>query len=86
MKGIIGKKVGMTQVFDEQGNASPVTLIEAGPCYITQKKTKEQDGYTAVQLGFGEVAEKRVNKPLAGHLNAVHMQIAAVISDQSSNL
>ncbi|HEY84225.1 MAG TPA: 50S ribosomal protein L3 [Chloroflexi bacterium] len=68
MKGILGKKVGMTQIFNEEGNVIPVTLIEAGPCYITQKKTQEQDGYSAVQLGFGEVSEKRVTRPRAGHL------------------
>ncbi len=68
MKGILGKKVGMTQIFNEEGNVIPVTLIEAGPCYITQKKTPEKDGYSAVQLGFEEVSEKRVTKPQAGHL------------------
>lgn len=67
MKGILGKKVGMTQVFDEGGNVIPVTLVEAGPCYVTQKKTKDVDGYTAVQLGFEVVAEKRLNKPETGH-------------------
>jgi len=68
MKGILGKKVGMTQVFSEEGHVVPVTLIEAGPCYVTQKKDKEHDGYTAVQLGFSEISEKRAKKPLAGHL------------------
>lgn len=57
----------MTQVFDEHGNVIPVTLVEAGPCYVTQKKTKDVDGYTAVQLGFEEMVEKRMNKPEAGH-------------------
>lgn len=68
MKGILGKKVGMTQMFDEKGTVIPVTLIEAGPCYVTQKKTVEIDGYTAVQLGFEEAREKNVTKPQAGHL------------------
>ncbi len=68
MKSILGRKVGMTQIFDENGVVIPVTLIEAGPCYITQKKTVEHDGYNAVQLGFGEVREKSLNKPGAGHL------------------
>jgi large subunit ribosomal protein L3 len=68
MKGILGKKVGMTQIFDEIGNVVPVTLIEAGPCHVIQKKTEEKDGYSAVQLGFGEVSERRVNKPKTGHL------------------
>lgn len=68
MKGILGKKVGMTQIFDENGVVVPVTLIEVGPCYVTQKKTTENDGYNAIQLGFGEIAEQRLNKPMAGHL------------------
>ena len=66
-KGIIGKKIGMTQIFDEVGNAIPVTVIEAGPCAVTQIKTKETDGYEAIQLGFQDVAAKHVNKPAAGH-------------------
>jgi len=68
MKSILGKKVGMTQILDEKGLAVPVTLIEAGPCYITQKKTVDKDGYSAIQLGFGEIGEKRLKKPQAGHL------------------
>jgi large subunit ribosomal protein L3 len=68
MKGILGKKVGMTQVFDDQGNVTPVTVIEAGPCYVTQVKTVESDGYDAVQLGFGLVKEKKLKRPEAGHL------------------
>jgi large subunit ribosomal protein L3 len=68
MKGILGKKVGMTQILDEKGLIVPVTLIEAGPCYITQKKTIENDGYTAVQLGYGEIHPKSLKKPAAGHL------------------
>ena len=66
-KGIIGKKLGMTQIFDEKGNVIPVTVIEAGPCPVTQKKTVETDGYSAVQLGFADVSEKHVNKALKGH-------------------
>ena len=66
-KGIIGKKIGMTQIFDEKGNVIPVTVIEAGPCVVAQVKTEETDGYKAVQLGFGEVKEKHINKPEAGH-------------------
>ena len=66
-KGIIGRKVGMTQVFDEVGNVIPVTLIEAGPCVVAQKKTAEHDGYDAVQLGFMEVKEKHLTKPEIGH-------------------
>ena len=68
-KGIIGKKVGMTQIFDEKGNAVAVTVIEAGPCVVVQKKTEENDGYTAVQLGFGDTAAHKVNKPMKGHFD-----------------
>jgi large subunit ribosomal protein L3 len=68
MKGILGKKVGMTQIFDEDGTVIPVTLIEAGPCYVTQRKSKESDGYNAIQLGFEEISEERLNKPMAGHV------------------
>lgn len=68
MKGILGKKVGMTQIVDEKGLIIPVTILEAGPCYVTQKKTTEKDGYNAIQLGFGELRQKSLNKPKAGHL------------------
>ena len=68
MKGILGKKIGMTQIFDENGTVVPITIIEAGPCYITQKKTVETDGYNAIQLGFGDVSESKLTKPMAGHL------------------
>lgn len=67
-KAIIGKKVGMTQIFDESGKVIPVTVIEAGPCVVTQKKTTEKDGYNAVQLGFEDVKESKLSKPEAGHL------------------
>ena len=66
-KGIIGKKLGMTQLFDENGKVVPVTVIEAGPCTVVQKKTVESDGYEAVQLGFGEVSATKVNKAANGH-------------------
>ena len=68
-KGIIGKKIGMTQIFDETGKMIPVTVIAAGPCVVTQKKTAEKDGYDAVQLGFGEVKEKHLTKPEKGHFD-----------------
>lgn len=68
-KGIIGKKVGMTQIFDENGKVVPVTVVEAGPCTVVQKKTVESDGYTAVQLGFGDIAAKKVMKPAKGHFD-----------------
>jgi len=66
-KAIIGKKLGMTQVFDEKGNVVPVTVIEAGPCPVVALKTMENDGYEAVQLGFGDIRVKKVNKPMAGY-------------------
>ncbi len=66
-KGIIGRKIGMTQIFDEKGNVIPVTVVQAGPCVVVQKKTTEKDGYEAVQLGFAEIPEKKVSKPLKGH-------------------
>lgn len=68
-KGIIGKKIGMTQIFDESGKVIPVTVIEAGPCVVVQKKTAENDGYEAVQLGYGDVKVTRVNKPMKGHFD-----------------
>jgi large subunit ribosomal protein L3 len=68
MKGIIGKKVGMTQVFDEQGNVVPVTVIQAGPCYVTQIRSAERDGYIAIQLGYGESKPQRISKGELGHL------------------
>ena len=66
-KGIIGKKLGMTKIFDEKGNVIPVTLIEAGPCAVAQKKTVESDGYNAVQLAYEDVSKKNVNKAQLGH-------------------
>lgn len=66
-KAIIGKKIGMTQIFDEKGKVIPVTAIEAGPCVVAQVKNVETDGYEAIQLGFGEVKESKVNKPIKGH-------------------
>ena len=69
MKAIIGKKVGMSQIFDENGHVIPVTVIEAGPCVVTQKKTSEKEGYEAVQLGYEDIAERKLSKPEMGHLN-----------------
>ena len=66
-KGIIGKKIGMTQIFDENGKVVPVTGVEAGPCVVSQKKTVENDGYAAVQIGFGDLKAHKVKKPMAGH-------------------
>jgi large subunit ribosomal protein L3 len=68
MKGIIGKKVGMTQIFDDRGNVIPVTVLEVGPCYVTQVRTTDRDGYLAIQLGFGEIKPQRLTKGQLGHL------------------
>ena len=68
MKRMLGKKVGMAQLFDEQGNVLPVTVIEAGPCYVTQIKTQETDGYDAIQMGFDLIKESRLKRPQSGHL------------------
>ena len=67
IKGILGKKLGMTQIFDEENRVVPVTVVEAGPCVVTQVRTKETDGYEAVQIAFGEIDPRKVNKPAAGH-------------------
>ena len=69
MKAIIGKKVGMSQIFDENGKVIPVTVIEAGPCVVVQKKTAEKEGYAAVQLGYEDIPERKLTKPEMGHLN-----------------
>jgi len=68
MRGILGKKVGMTQIFDDKGEVVPVTVIEAGPCFVTQKKTADKDGYAAIQIGFEEAKAKRLTKGQKGHL------------------
>lgn len=73
LKGLIGKKIGMTQIFDETGAAVPVTVIEAGPCYVTQVRTLEKEGYAAVQLGFGEVKPKRLTGGQMGHLKRANL-------------
>lgn len=72
-KAILGKKIGMTQIFDEKGVAIPVTVIEAGPCTVVQVKTKDADGYEAIQLGFGEVKEKKLIKPMKGHFTKANV-------------
>ena len=73
-KGLIGKKIGMTQIFDEVGNVIPVTVIQAGPCVVAQKKTTETDGYNAVQLGFGDVKEKHMTKAEMGHFKKANTE------------
>lgn len=72
-KAIIGKKVGMTQVFDEDGNVIPVTVIQAGPCNVVQKKTVENDGYSALQVGFMDIKDKKVNNPMKGHFDKANV-------------
>jgi large subunit ribosomal protein L3 len=81
MKGMIGKKVGMTQVFDEQGNVIPVTVIQAGPCYVTQVRNSDRDGYTAVQLGFGETKPVRLTKGQLGHLQKKQLPALRVLRE-----
>ncbi len=73
-EGIMGRKVGMTRIFDETGTAIPVTVIEAGPCVVIQKRTKERDGYNAVQLGFRKKNARKVNKPMRGHFDAAEVE------------
>ena len=80
-KGLIGKKIGMTQIFDDNGNVIPVTVVEAGPCTVVQKKTVENDGYEAVQVGFGEVKISRVNKPQAGHVKKADVAPKKVLKE-----
>ena len=80
-KGLIGKKIGMTQLFDESGKVIPVTVVEAGPCVVVQKKTTENDGYEAVQVGFGDVKVRRVNKPEAGHFKKADVAPKKVLKE-----
>jgi large subunit ribosomal protein L3 len=81
MKGIIGRKMGMTRIFDEEGKVVPVTVIEAGPCPVVQIKTKGEDGYNAIQLGFGERRKSRTNKPLMGRFDKAGVQPARVLRE-----
>ena len=80
-KGLIGKKIGMTQIFDEKGNMIPVTVVEAGPCVVVQKKTTENDGYEAVQIGYGDQKVQRVNKPMAGHFKKADVAPKKVLKE-----
>ena len=80
-KAIIGKKIGMTQIFDDAGKVIPVTVIEAGPCNVIQKKTVETDGYAAVQLGFDDLREKLVTKPQKGHFNKANVACKRVLKE-----
>lgn len=81
MSGILGKKIGMTSIFDDNGQMIPCTIIEAGPCYVTQIRTKVKDGYEAVQLGFDEIKERLVNKPLKGHFKKSGVKPLRLISE-----
>ncbi len=80
-KGLIAKKIGMTQIFDEKGNMIPVTVVEAGPCVVVQKKTTENDGYEAVQIGYGDQKVQRVNKPMAGHFKKADVAPKKVLKE-----
>ncbi len=80
-KGIIGRKIGMTQLFTENGNVVPVTVVEAGPCTVIQKKTVDNDGYSAVQLGFEDIREKLVVKPLKGHYDKAEIAYKRVLKE-----
>lgn len=80
-KGIIGRKVGMTQIFDESGKVIPVTVVEAGPCVVVQKKTEEKDGYTAVQLGFSDLADRKVTKPQKGHFEKNNVPVKKYLKE-----
>lgn len=80
-KGLIGRKIGMTQVFDEKGNVVPVTVVELGPCAVVQKKTVENDGYAAVQLGFADAKVTRTNKPMKGHFDKANVAPKKVLRE-----
>ena len=82
-KAIIGKKVGMTQIFDETGKVIPVTVIEAGPCTVVQKKTADKEGFDSIQLGFSDIAEKKLSKPEAGHLKKAGVELRKDVKDFS---
>jgi large subunit ribosomal protein L3 len=81
MRGLIGKKIGMTRVFNSEGRAIPVTVLEVGPCYVTQVKTFENDGYDSVQIGYLESKSKHVNKPMAGHFLKNNMKPTKVLAE-----
>ncbi|MDH3217693.1 MAG: 50S ribosomal protein L3 [Candidatus Krumholzibacteria bacterium] len=81
MEVLIGKKLGMTQVFEESGSLTPVSVIQAGPCPIVQVKTPDRDGYSAIQIGFGEIRDKRVSKPLKGHFKAGDVSLCRILKE-----
>lgn len=80
-KGIIGKKIGMTQIFDESGKVIPVTVVEAGPCVVVQKKTEQNDGYEAIQVGFGDAKPHKISKPLKGHFEKADVAAKRVLRE-----
>ncbi|WMJ80339.1 50S ribosomal protein L3 [Clostridium sp. MB40-C1] len=80
-KAIIGRKLGMTQIFDENGKVVPVTVVEAGPCVVIQKKSEEKDGYNAIQIGFGEIREKLVNNPVKGHFAKAGVALKRIVKE-----
>ena len=80
-KGIIGKKIGMTQIFDESGKVIPVTVVEAGPCVVVQKKTEQNDGYEAIQVGFGDANPHKISKPLKGHFEKADVAAKRVLRE-----
>ncbi|MDE6967238.1 MAG: 50S ribosomal protein L3 [Clostridia bacterium] len=80
-KAIVGKKIGMSQIFNEDGKVIPVTVVEAGPCPVVQKKTVEKDGYEAVQVAFGTINSKNVNKPIAGHYKKAGVEAKRVLKE-----
>ena len=86
MKGIIGRKIGMAQIFDEQGTAIPVTIVEAGPCFVTQIKTGEKDGYSAIQLGYEEIPSRKLNLPQRGHLRAAEKDLRILREFRASDV
>ncbi|HET6271909.1 MAG TPA: 50S ribosomal protein L3 [Bacteroidota bacterium] len=85
MTGLLGKKIGMTSIFDESGHVIPCTVIEAGPCFVTQIKTAERDGYEAVQLGFDRKSERTVNKPVKGHFAKANVKPTRIIREFRGN-
>ena len=81
MKGLIGRKLGMTQIFTDEGAMIPVTVLEVGPCYVTQIKTPERDGYAAVQIGFDEIKEKRLTSGVRGHLKVADVPALRTLNE-----
>ncbi len=84
MYGLIGKKVKMSQIFNEEGHVVPVTLVQAGPCVVSQIKTKDTDGYNSIQLAFGEKSKRSTNKPTTGHLKKADIESAKVLAEFQS--